>query len=77
MSKRTSKAAILRMISEMGFVSGAVKSEAESFMGINSAGTVCVSIRQSTANDLLAKLGQWQNVLGGLLEDGEPVEVEP
>lgn len=76
MSKRTSKAAILRMISEMGFVSGAVKSEAESFMGI-SAGTVCVSIRQSTANDLLSKLSQWQNVLGGLLEDGEPVEVEP
>jgi len=72
---RPTKGDIALIIGSMGRLQGAVKSEAESFMGVNSSGTKCVSIRESTANDLLQSLATWQTALGELLEDETPVEV--
>lgn len=67
---------VISMVANMGRLQGAVKSEAESFMGINSSGTSCVSIRESTANDLLQHLATWQAQLATLLHAEPTIEEE-
>jgi len=74
---RISKRDISIIIGEMGRLQGAVKSEAESYMAVNSSGTKCVSIREKTANDLLTSLSDWRAALATLLEDGEAIEIKP
>lgn len=72
---RPTKSEIALVIGDMGRLQGAVKSEAESFVGVNSSGTPCVSIRETTANDLLQSLDRWRTILGALVDDDTPVEV--
>jgi hypothetical protein len=64
------------IIANMGRLRGAVKAEAESYMGVNSSGTPCVSIRHSTANDLLQSLAAWEQELATLFHDKPTIEEE-
>lgn len=75
MNRRPTKRDLAVIVGDMGRLRGAIKSEAESFMAVNSSGTPCVSVREKTANDLLRSLATWQEALGALLEDDAPIEV--
>ena len=69
--RRITKSDLCAIIGEMGQFRGAVKSEAETTMAVKDN----VSIRLTTANDLLARLTTWQAALTTLLEDDRPVEL--
>lgn len=64
------------VIADMGRIQGMVKAESDIIPRVRMELTgTCVSIRATTANDILASIGRWQALLRTLVEDDPPVEV--